>query len=145
MASSIKTTVKKFLLRFVKNEKGQSLVEFALVLIIFMVIFLAITEFGRAWYRLDSLKNAANIAARTYAVQPSESAACTEAQKVISTLVCGTSITFAPVLANRTSVVTVTVSELFNAAVPFFPMIGQQFGGTSGRTLSRSATYRIEQ
>lgn len=135
----------KKILSKLKNEKGQSLVEFALVVIMFLVIFFAITEFGRAWYRLDALKNAANIAARTYAVQESESAACTEAQKVISTLVCGTDISFAPVLDNRTSTVTVTVSELFNAAVPLFPMIGQQFGGTSGRTLSRSATYHIEQ
>lgn len=117
-----------------KNEKGQSLVEFALVLIIFLVIFFAITEFGRAWYRLDVLKNAANIAARTYAVKQNTDAAKSAA--AFSNVTVG-------IFATSTSV-TATASERFNAVVPLFPMIGEQFGGTSGRTLSRSATYRIE-
>lgn len=117
-----------------KNEKGQSLVEFALVLIIFLVIFFAITEFGRAWYRADLLKGAANIAARTYAVQPDEPRARTEAKKVISTLQ-DSDITFDPISTS----IRVTVRESFKSVVPFL--------GTFSNitTIRRNAVYRIEE
>ena len=48
-----------------KDKKGQALVEFALVVLIFLLILFGITEFGRAWCRADTLKNAANTAARS--------------------------------------------------------------------------------
>jgi Flp pilus assembly protein TadG len=51
-----------------KNEKGQSTVEFALIGILLLLLFFGIVEFGRAWFYADLLKGAANDTARTYAV-----------------------------------------------------------------------------
>jgi len=39
------------------NEAGQTLVEFALILILILVVLFGITEFGRAWYYTNTLTN----------------------------------------------------------------------------------------
>lgn len=51
-----------------KNTKGQTLVEFALVLALFLAILFGITEFGRAWYYSNHLTNTVRAAARYAAV-----------------------------------------------------------------------------
>lgn len=136
-----------------KNEKGQALVEFALVALIFFLILFAITEFGWAWYRLDVLKNAANTAARTYAVATGdkETAGETAADTVEAGM--GDKVEFTCKDASGTTIactlapasVTATVSETFKTVVSDFPVLGQALGGTDGITLSRDATYRMEE
>jgi len=134
--------VKKIISKL-KDEKGQTLVEFALVLIVLLLISLGIAEFGRAWYRADTLKNAANIAARTYAITSDPDKARDAARAVIS----GLNIGDCPTAANETGIieftptaeqVNATVCASFNTVVPgFFPMLDTI-------TLSRDATYRLE-
>jgi Flp pilus assembly protein TadG len=51
-----------------KQNKGQTLIETAFVLIILVLIALGITEFARAWYTKNSLKNAARQGARAAVV-----------------------------------------------------------------------------
>lgn len=129
--------MKEILLKKLKDEKGQNLVEFALILIVLLLIVYGIVEFGRAWYRADLLKGAANIAARTYAVKKSETEATDAAKGVAGTQV---TVTFSPVLSNRTTSVTATVRESFKTVVPgILPILGNI------TTIRRSATYRIEQ
>jgi Flp pilus assembly protein TadG len=53
-----------------KRQKGQTLIETALVLFLLLLILLGITEFSRAWYAKNSLKNAARSGARVAAVTP---------------------------------------------------------------------------
>lgn len=53
-----------------KHIRGQALVETALVLVLLLVIFLGISEFARAWYVKNSLKNAVRAGARVSAVTP---------------------------------------------------------------------------
>ena len=114
-----------------KNEKGQSAVEFALVAILLFLLVFGIIEFGRAWYRADLLKGAANIAARTYAVTKDSDKALSAAQTVIPSL---TSIGIVP----TTEQVTVTVSQPFQMAVPgLLSMV-------SITNIRRTATYRLE-
>ncbi len=48
-----------------KKRRGQAVVEFALVLPIFLLLILGALDFGRAYYRLHLLTNAAREGART--------------------------------------------------------------------------------
>jgi Flp pilus assembly protein TadG len=52
------------------NEKGQSLVEFALVVPLLLILVLGIEEFGRAWMAKNILTGAAREAVRILAVPP---------------------------------------------------------------------------
>lgn len=51
-----------------ENEKGQSMVEFALVVPLLLLLVLGIAEFGRAWMTRNILVGAAREAARIAAV-----------------------------------------------------------------------------
>jgi prepilin-type N-terminal cleavage/methylation domain-containing protein len=53
-----------------KNKKGQTLIELALVIALISVILLGITEFARAWFTKNSLKNAVRQGARVAVVTP---------------------------------------------------------------------------
>ncbi|HLE18734.1 MAG TPA: TadE family protein [Syntrophales bacterium] len=52
-----------------KQEKGQSLVEFAILLPVFLLILVGIAEFGRGWMTKNILTGAAREGARVAAVQ----------------------------------------------------------------------------
>jgi hypothetical protein len=52
-----------------RQEKGQSLVEFALLLPIFLLILVGIAEFGRGWMTKNILTGAAREAARAAAAE----------------------------------------------------------------------------
>jgi Flp pilus assembly protein TadG len=52
-----------------KKEKGQNLVEFALLLPVFLLILVGIAEFGRAWMTRNILTGAAREAARAAAAE----------------------------------------------------------------------------
>jgi hypothetical protein len=47
-----------------KQQKGQTLIETALILILLLLILLGIAEFSRAWFTKSSLKNAARTGSR---------------------------------------------------------------------------------
>jgi Flp pilus assembly protein TadG len=53
-----------------ENEKGQSLVEFALVVPLLLLLVIGIAEFGRAWMTQNILTGAAREAVRLLAVPP---------------------------------------------------------------------------
>lgn len=55
-------------MRTFKRQDGQTLIETAFVLFLLLLILLGITEFARAWYTKNSLKNAARQGARVAAV-----------------------------------------------------------------------------
>lgn len=118
-----------------KDEKGQNLVEFALILIVLLLIVYGITEFGYAWYRVDVLKNAANTAARTYAVTGDEDMARFKAYTAAGTTDIDVDVDVVP----GADSVTVTVSEDFKTVVPgILPML------SNITKLRRDATYRLE-
>ena len=58
-----------------KNEKGQSLVEFALVVPLLLLLVIGIFEFGRAWMTQNILTGAAREAVRILAVPTGSTAA----------------------------------------------------------------------
>jgi len=53
-----------------KRQEGQTLIETAFVLFLLLLILLGITEFSRAWYTKNSMKNAARSGARVAVVTP---------------------------------------------------------------------------
>ena len=53
-----------------KQEKGQNLVEFALILPVFLLLVVGMAEFGRAWMTRNILTGAAREGARVAAIQP---------------------------------------------------------------------------
>jgi Flp pilus assembly protein TadG len=53
-----------------KKQKGQTLIETALILFLLLLILLGISEFSRAWYTKSSLKNAVRSGARVAVVTP---------------------------------------------------------------------------
>ena len=53
-----------------RHVRGQSLVEFALVVPIFVVLLFGMVEFGRAWMTKNIITGAAREAVRIYAVIP---------------------------------------------------------------------------
>jgi Flp pilus assembly protein TadG len=55
-------------MRELKNTKGQTMVEFALIIALFLAILFGIVEFGRAWYYSNHLGNSVRAAARYGAV-----------------------------------------------------------------------------
>jgi len=57
----------------VKEQKGQTLIETALILTLLLLILLGISEFARAWYMKNSLKNGVRQGARVAAVTPRSS------------------------------------------------------------------------
>ena len=60
-------------IRFVRDSRGQSLIEFALILPMMLVVMFMITEFGRALYTYNVLATAARAAARAAVVSGSGS------------------------------------------------------------------------
>lgn len=130
---------KKKILSKLKDEKGQSAVEFALVgtLLLLLVLVFSITEFCRAWYRADKLKGAANIATRTYAVTCGTAAARTTAGQSAANLVeAGMSSKIT--LMTDTMSVTSFATEMFQPVAPILlPML-------NNISIKRNATYRLE-
>lgn len=55
---------KRILGSFIRKNRGQSVIEFALILPLLLVILFGITEFGRAWMTLNLLTSAAREGAR---------------------------------------------------------------------------------
>jgi Flp pilus assembly protein TadG len=66
-----------------KNDKGQSLVEFALVVPLLLILVLGIEEFGRAWMTKNILTGAAREAVRIMAVTGNGAAAWARADNVL--------------------------------------------------------------
>ena len=68
-----------------KSERGQSLVEFALILPLFMIVLFGIMEFGRMWEISNLITSASREGARVAAISgSSQSQAINAAQHVLS-------------------------------------------------------------
>ena len=75
--------------------RGQSLVEFALVLPILLVMFMGIFDFGRAIFAFNSVSNAAREGVRVAIVDQNQSVITNEARAAMTGLPPdGTSVTF---------------------------------------------------
>lgn len=110
--------------RYMKNNKGQSLVEFALVIPVFLLLLFGIVEFGRAWEMMNVATSAAREGARVAAVTgPNVAGATSAAQRILSAgNVTNATISVTGPDANNEVQVTVTVN--YTPITNFIPGLG---------------------
>jgi Flp pilus assembly protein TadG len=136
---------------FRRDERGQALVEFALVAPILLLLIIGILDFGRALDYYNQITQLAGQGARAAAVNRNpDGTAITSGSSLQSQLV--SQYTAQPELKKGISVcitqlptqvgdpVTVKVSYKFN----FIPLIGKAVGALGGLTLSSTETERAE-
>ena len=128
-------------IRIIKNEKGASAVEFALILPILIMLVFGIFQFGIAYNNYIALTHAAREGARLAAVNMDELLGITEFEnRVIASApsVSIESITLSGQDGDIGDPVTVTVTgEVLNIVIPLV--------GSWPVQLSSTATLRIEQ
>jgi len=124
-----------------RSQKGQNLIEFALVLPILLLVVFGIAEFGRAWMTRNIMTGAAREAARIAAVPPpggSVAAAEARGNSILSTAGIATTVTVTD-LGVSFGTVTATVNYAFPVAIAGF------FGsGVATFPLSSSTSMRRE-
>lgn len=67
---SARAIIERRLARFARDESGATLVEFALALVIFLLLFFALIDFGRLAFHYVTSNRAMQVAARVAAVRP---------------------------------------------------------------------------
>src|SRR5512139_1571945 len=119
--------------------RGQSLVEFALVLPVFLLLLIGIAEFGRAWMTRNILTGASREAVRIAAVQGNTASALSRANGILTS--AGISGALVNIADDGTPFGTCQVTVTYNFPVTiagFLPGLGTNF------TLSASTTMRKE-
>jgi len=105
-------------LRRLRNEDGQSFVEFAFIMPFLIFLVLGVIQFGRAWHNYIAITDAARVGAREAAVH--RSTACSSATTKINSLgiiPSGSSIGCSAG-SNVGDPVTVTVTYSFSIGLP---------------------------
>lgn len=140
--------------RFRTTETGQSLVEFAMVLPLFLILLFSLVDFGRAFYSWMIITNAAREGARAGAVQKDWSTM----QTAIYDSMCNpypgncsldtTQMTLSPLGVNgaRGSQVSVSISYAFAYATPLGGILALIPGSTALSTpvLTAYSSMRLE-
>jgi Flp pilus assembly protein TadG len=124
-----------------RSERGQSLVETALVLPILLLLLLAIFDFGRAIYAYNTVSNAAREATRLAIVDQNSTAVTDEAHRSaigLDPASVGVTFTTCPSPVKIGCPATVTVDYQWSAITP---IIGSIVGPIS---LSSTTEMRIE-
>ena len=99
------------------NERGVQLLELAIVLPIFMILFAATAEFGRYFYEYTTLSKAARVGARYLVTQKVDCAQADLARKLV--VYGNTAGTGSPILPGLlTSNVSITPNDLACAGTP---------------------------
>jgi len=124
-----------------KNEKGQSLVEFALVVPLLLLLVVGIFEFGRAWMTKNIMTGAAREAARIAAVEAPGGGwnglvAETRANHILDNAAIATTVS---VLNPGSPYGDVTATVTYN-----FPVISGLIPGLENITLTSTTTMRRE-
>ena len=120
--------------RLKQLERGQELVEFALVLILFLVVLMVIFDMGRAVYYSSTIHNAAREGARHGITDQNAGNIQAFAQNV------AVGLDIDPVIGITEDTVTVSIDYVF---VPVTPVLSL-FAGENSITLHSQATMRIE-
>lgn len=129
--------------RWDNSVRGQSLVEFALVLPMFLLLLMGITEFGRAWMTRNILTGASREAVRIAAVQGNAGTALSRANSILSSAgISGASVNIGD---DGAPYGTCSVTVSYNFPVSAAGLL-QMFGILSGNgiTLTTSTSMRKE-
>jgi len=129
-----------FLTRWIKNNRGQALVEFALILPVLMLLVVGMMEFSLVINQYMIVAEAAREGARSAAVGASDATVTSVVKVAASQIDTGQLVvTVSPPTRNRGNPVTVTVTNPVQAVTllmrPFFP---------AGFTVQGVTTMRME-
>ena len=123
--------------RYRRGEIGQSLAEFALVLLVLMMIVLGIIDFTRAIYAHSAVANAAREGARYALIHPGDTA---EIKRAAAALAVGLDNVKVDVRRPAEDIVEVVVSHRFQ---PVSFLIARYVDGGSGAGLELRARSRM--
>ena len=109
-----------------KAQKGQTLIETALILFLLLLILLGISEFARAWYTKNSLKNGVRQGARVAVVTspltafsnfpcPDPTTSCTLANVVQNAVCCQPGVPEGTTVDLNIDMTTEPPTDTFNA------------------------------
>lgn len=125
-----------------KDQKGQAMVELALVLPILLLLMMGVIEFGRIYHSYLTITNASREGARVAVLGKNDTEITNRVNQVTSSLDLArlqTAVTPAP--AARTSGVSTTVEVRYNISLIFSP-----FGAfvPNPLTITSRTTMRVE-
>ena len=112
-----------------RDQKGQALVELALILPILLLIIFGITEFGRAWYIENALTNAAREGARRASISSSNPLNAAQLESYVKESIpfdqTGIVINITPttLLQHGIDTITVVVNLPFQSSVPLIDQL----------------------
>jgi Flp pilus assembly protein TadG len=127
----------------IRNARGTSTLEFAVVLPLLLFMMFAIVELSRAWLTLNLVTTAAREAARVGSVAPAEQfpnppAAMARINDILNGTASGSSVTCSVSPCAPDAIVQATVSISFQTAVPLIlPML-------QTLNIQQTATMRYE-
>jgi Flp pilus assembly protein TadG len=124
-----------------RNNSGQAIVEFTLMLLLFLVIVFAVIDFGAMLYDQTMLSSAATDGARSGAIAGgSSSVAQNTAQNAVNNVIgCSPSVS-AATIASTPPQMQVTISCAYSGITPLGSLIG-----TIMPTLVVQASAKVEQ
>ena len=113
------------------GQAGQSLIEFAIIVVVLMLIVVGIIDFSRAVYARNVIANAAREAARYGATQPQDTAGIYQKARAVMAGLDGDQLVVA-VTYPGVEQIQVDVTYTFH---PVSPLIGRYLDGGSGTGL----------
>lgn len=122
------------------KERGQAMVEFAMIASLFVLILVVIFDFGRAAYYYSAVYNAAREGARYGVIHPDDPAGIESAARRLTAGLNGSTLSVSRSFPDSDNI-QVTVSYQFNAATP---LLGMFLNGSNSMTLTSRATMQIE-
>ncbi len=127
-----------------RDEKGQALVEFALLVPIFLMLLFAIVDFGMGFHAWISVTNAAREGARIGAVQASEAEIEARTLDTADTAVCSTiEVEVVGAQGGPGDSVTVSVVCQYDLITPLASLVAFISGDIIGPTLTLSSTAEM--
>lgn len=129
-----------------KRQRGQGLVEFALVLPLFLILILATIDFGWALKAYITATNSAREGARVGAVGETSAVITAKTVSTSSGLLDSSNVTVTGAQGNSGTSVTVDVSYNYTYITPLGSLVSAFLGGSLPNPLpmSTSATMRLE-
>ncbi len=144
--SEPRTLLQRCVRRICRNERGQTLVEFALVLPFMLLLIFSLVDFGRAFHTWLVVTNAAREGARVGATQGSQASVTTRINDSMGVLdLADLTITLTNVQGPRGEPVEVDLSYDFDFVTPigdFMTLIGG--GSLAEPTITSHASMRLE-
>lgn len=109
---------------FASRDRGQALVEFALIAVLFFTLLIGIIDGSRAIYAYNTVANAARVAARVAIVnQNPDDVVGAAMQEAVGLDLAESDIIFTNPCTEKPCSITVTVTYDFVAAAPFIDRI----------------------